>query len=144
LKNSYEQIINILRARSKVEKNMNNNKPIFKCANNMKWQKTKRDGIWEKRLITPEDSPYQNVVLIKAEQGAEIELHQIHNSESIYVLEGTFEAILPDDTKRSLKTGEFCYFPSETSHGLYCTKGPGQYIVIFAPGEKINERKRQK
>lgn len=120
---------------------MSNDRPIFRNANDMNWQPTKRDGIEEKRLITPEDSPYLNVILIKAKQGAEVELHQIHTSESIYVLEGTFEVILPDGNNKSLKPREICYFPPNTSHGLKCIKGPGQFIVIFAPRGKINEKK---
>lgn len=107
---------------------------IVRRSGEMAFSETKRKNVFEKRLILPEESQYQNVVLVEAQQGAEIELHKINNSESIFVLRGTFEVIFPDsseDTK--LEAGDICYFNPETLHGLRCIDGPGQILVIFSP-----------
>ena len=43
-------------------------------------QQTRRAGLSERRLLGPELSQHQNVVLIDAEEGAEVELHRVPNS----------------------------------------------------------------
>jgi len=79
------------------------------------------------------------------EHGAEVEIHQIATSESIFVLGGTFEIILSGSTQR-IGAGDICYFPPKTFHGLRCADGPGQLLVIFAPpgykdGNRSSKRK---
>jgi quercetin dioxygenase-like cupin family protein len=48
------------------------------------------------------------------------------------VLAGMFEVTLADCVKK-LEAGDFYYFPPNSSHGLRCAKGPGQFLIIFAP-----------
>lgn len=98
---------------------------------------TRRSGIKERRLLAAEDSPYQNIAIMDAEHGAEVEVHRVATSESIFVLRGTFEVVLPDSTQ-SISAGDVCYFPPQTLHGLRCAQGPGQFLVIFAPPGRAN------
>jgi quercetin dioxygenase-like cupin family protein len=93
---------------------------------------TRRRGVRERRLLTYEHSSHQNLILIDMEPGAEVELHEVKTSESILVLQGTFEVILPTATE-TLEPGDLCYFPPRTSHAMRCTGGPGQFLVVFAP-----------
>lgn len=122
---------------------MSEDSPILKKSSVLTSQQSRRRGIKERRLLTPEDSPYQNVVLIDAEHGAEVEVHQIATSESLFVLRGTFEVVLPDSTQ-TIRAGDICYFPPKTSHGLRCADGPGQFLVIFAPSGHANESESNK
>jgi quercetin dioxygenase-like cupin family protein len=117
---------------------MSEEHPILRRSSLLIPQQTRRGGIKERRLLLPEDSPHQNVIIVDAEQDAEVEFHQISTSESIFVLEGTFEVILSDSTQ-TLEAGDICYFLPKTSHGLRCTDGPGQFLVIFAPARHSNE-----
>jgi len=112
--------------------------PIFRKSSLLAQQPTRRAGIKERRLLSPEDSSYQNIVIINTDDGAEVELHQITTSESIFVLKGTFEVTLPDSSQ-TLEAGDFCYFPPKTSHGIQCVEGPGQFFVVFAPSKRSIE-----
>lgn len=94
---------------------------------------TRRNGITERRLLTSEDSSHQHVILIDTEYGAEVEFHPVEASESFFVLKGSFEVLLPDSTQ-IIGAGDLCHFPPKTSHGLRCIDGPGQFLVVFAPG----------
>lgn len=96
-------------------------------------QPTRRERIRERRLLTQEESSYQNVVLIETEQDAEVELHEVGNSESLFVLDGQYE-VISSDAAEPLHPGDLVYFPPQTSHGLRCVKGPGRFLAIFAPG----------
>lgn len=117
---------------------MSEARPILRKSSMLKPRQSRRRGIKECVLLASEDSPYQNIVLIDAGHGAEVEVHQIATSESIFVLRGTFEVVLPDSTQ-TISAGDICYFPPRTSHGLRCTDGPGQFLVIFAPPGHANE-----
>jgi quercetin dioxygenase-like cupin family protein len=94
---------------------------------------TRRGGIQERRLITPADSSYQNVVLVDANEDAEVEFHLVVNSESLFILSGTFEVRLNNNDVEVVQPGDLIYFPSNYSHALRCAKGPGQLLAIFAP-----------
>jgi quercetin dioxygenase-like cupin family protein len=120
------------------EARMNKDRMILRKSSLLKSQPTRRRGIKERRLLAPEDSPYQNVAIIDTEPGAEVEIHPISTSESIFVLRGTFEVVLPDSTQ-TIRAGDIYYFPPKTLHGLRCTDGPGQFLVIFAPPGRANE-----
>ena len=98
-----------------------------------KLQSTRRLGVKEHRLLTQSDSSHQNIVFLEADQGAEVELHKIENSESLFILDGHFE-VFSSETKELLKQGDLVYFPPQTSHGLRCIEGPGHFLAIFAPG----------
>jgi quercetin dioxygenase-like cupin family protein len=113
---------------------MTENRPIFIKSNLIEQQPTRRAGIKERRILKPEDSSYQNIVIIEAEEGAIVELHQITTSESIFVFKGIFEITLPDQSQ-TLEAGDLCYFHPMSSHGIRCVKGPGQFLLIFAPSK---------
>lgn len=100
---------------------------------NKKVQPTRRLGVREQRLLTQSESPYQNIVFLETDQGAEVELHKIDNSESLFILDGQFE-VFSSDTSEMLKQGDLVYFSPQTSHGLRCVEGPGRFLAIFAPG----------
>jgi len=106
--------------------------PLIVSSNDVTKVKTRRPGLSARRFLTPADTLDQNVALMEADEGAEIESHVTKTSESFYILEGDFEIIL-EDCDRSLKPGDFCYFYPDTTHGLRCLKGPGRFLVIFAP-----------
>jgi hypothetical protein len=48
---------------------MSKDRMILRKSSLLAPQPTRRRGIKERRLLTPEDSPYQNVALIDAEHG---------------------------------------------------------------------------
>jgi quercetin dioxygenase-like cupin family protein len=111
---------------------MSEQNPIVRKSSHLAQEETRRIGIKERKLLLPEDSPHQNIVLIDADEGAEVELHSIGNSESIIILKGRFEVILPNSIQ-TLEEGDLCYFHPKSAHGLHCTQGPGQFVAIFAP-----------
>ena len=92
---------------------------------------SRRPGIRHRRLLGPE-SPSHHVVLVEADPGATVELHGITTNETLYVLEGRFELLLPEGD-RPLLPGDLAHFPSGTTHGLVCRAGPGRFLAIFAP-----------
>ena len=89
-------------------------------------------GMRQRRLLTENDSAAQNVILVESEMGAEVEMHEIHTSESIFVLEGTFDLLLADRTER-LGANDLAHCEAGSLHGLRCTDGPGRCLVVFAP-----------
>ena len=93
---------------------------------------TRRAGIGERRLLGPELSEQQNLVLIDAEQGAEVELHEVPNSESFFVLEGELLVSGPE-WEEVLKPGDLCYFQPGMEHAVRVTRGPARFLVVFAP-----------
>ena len=108
---------------------------IIRRSSTMEPVPTRRRGIAERNLLTAGDSSYQHLVLIDAEYGSDVELHSVETSESIFVLKGSFEVLLPDTTQ-IIGTGDLCYFLPKTVHGLRCIDGPGQFLAIFSPGKK--------
>jgi quercetin dioxygenase-like cupin family protein len=109
---------------------------LIQRSTSMEATPTRRSGISERRLLVHEQSAFQNVVLVDTEQSAEVEFHQISNSESIFILEGQYEVIGPNSIV-VLSKGDFCYFEPGSSHGLKCSQGPGRILVVFAPGAPI-------
>ena len=105
------------------------------CSSAMIAQPTRRKGISERRLLTCADSHQQNIVLIEIEQGAEVEVHEVSNSESLFILEGEYE-VLSSDTTETLYPGDLVHFPPRTFHGLRCAEGPGRFLAIFAPAKQ--------
>lgn len=92
---------------------------------------SRRRGIRHRRLLGA-DSPSHHVVLVEADAGATVELHEISTNETLYILEGGFELLLPEGP-RVLEPGDLAHFPSGTTHGLVCRRGPGRFLAIFAP-----------
>jgi quercetin dioxygenase-like cupin family protein len=95
-------------------------------------QQTRRAGFSERRLLGPALSKHQNVVLIDAEEGAEVELHRVPNSESFFVIQGELQVSGPD-FEESLRPGDFCHFRPGMSHAVSVVAGPAQFLIIFAP-----------
>jgi len=113
---------------------MTEDKPVVRKSSQLTPQPTRRQGIRERRLLFPKDSPQQNIVLIDADEGAKVEIHEITTSESIYVLMGSFEVTFEESGSKHLGPGDLCHFRAGTSHGLCCIQGPGQFLAVFAPG----------
>ena len=100
----------------------------------------RRRGFTERRLVGPAQSVEQNLVLIEADTGSEVELHPVSNSESLFFFEGVFEVTAPgNQVPMPLGAGDMVYFPPGASHGLRCITGPGRYLVVFAPAAKAAE-----
>ncbi|KOF07232.1 hypothetical protein AC739_19545, partial [Planococcus glaciei] len=114
---------------------MSQEKFLYRKSTLLEPKQSRREGLKERLLLSQRESCHQNVVLVDIEQDAEVELHQIQNSESIFVLKGIFEVILQDSTQR-IEPGDLYYFPPHTSHGLICKEGPGQFLAIFSPSGK--------
>ncbi len=93
---------------------------------------TRRAGIRERVLLSKEECPHQNLVLLDIDKGAVVEEHPFFTSESFFVLEGTIEITTPDACVL-LGKGDLCHLPSGAIHGLRCVEGPGQILCIFAP-----------
>ncbi len=93
---------------------------------------TRRAGFTERRLLTGADSPYQNVILVDAVAGAEVELHPVPNSESIFMVSGRAE-VFDGSTRSVLGPNDFVHFPPGAAHGMKIVEGPARYLVIFAP-----------
>ncbi len=92
----------------------------------------RRPGFTERRLLTGPDSPHQNVILVDAVEGAEVELHPVPNSESIFMVAGAAE-VFDASTRQKLGPGDLAHFPPGASHGMKIVSGPARYLVIFAP-----------
>jgi quercetin dioxygenase-like cupin family protein len=104
----------------------------------MKPQATRRSGLLERRLLIPERSEHQNLVLVDAEEGAEVELHKVHNSESFFVLRGELLVSGPG-FEESLGPGDLCHFHPGMKHAVRIVSGPAQFLVVFAPGRSSGE-----
>ncbi|MBJ95934.1 MAG: hypothetical protein CMP23_15840 [Rickettsiales bacterium] len=97
---------------------------------------TRRAGLWERRLLGADVSHQQNLVLIDAEPGAEVELHYVQNSESFFVLAGCLRVSAPGFSAE-LGPGDLCYFPPGTAHGVEVVEGPARFLVVFAPARAV-------
>ena len=108
------------------------NQPLIRRAQEIPVVPTRRSGIKQQPFLGPADSAHQNILLIQAEQDAEVEVHHVANSESFFLLEGRLRVFGPGFDQR-LGPGDVCYFPEETAHGVTCIEGPCRFLVIFAP-----------
>ena len=101
-------------------------------------QATRRAGLLERRLLGAEWSAHQNLVLIDAEEGAEVELHQVANSESFFVIRGALLVSGPG-VEEALGPGDLCHFHPGMEHAVRIVSGPAQFLVVFAPGRSPGE-----
>jgi quercetin dioxygenase-like cupin family protein len=108
---------------------------IIRSSSKIEAKQSRRQGILERKLLTADDTKFQNVILTETEQGAEVELHEISTSESIFILSGSYEVVL-EIGSHPLNTGDLVFFHPQSSHGLRCVHGPGSYLVIFAPSSE--------
>jgi quercetin dioxygenase-like cupin family protein len=112
---------------------MEKKEPLIRRFETMEPEETHRPGLMVRKLLKGEESRLQNVVLMDADEGVVVELHEIEVSESFFILEGIFEVVLEEGGGRRLEPGDFCHFFPETCHGLQCVHGPGRFLIIFAP-----------
>ena len=110
---------------------------VIKRSTSMDFQETTRKGVREKKLLTADECPDQNLILISIEKGAEVELHQIHCSETIFLLDGELEIIFADENVR-LKSGDCCYFKPGSLHGMRCSDGPARFLAVFSPSKDFS------
>lgn len=108
------------------------NQAIIRQSENVPRRATRRPGLFERRLLTAEDTTYQNIILVDCEPGATVEYHRIRTSESLYILDGKFELEL-DGTKQAIAPGDIVHFPADSFHGLRCLELPGKFLAVFAP-----------
>ncbi|MGD9401484.1 MAG: cupin domain-containing protein [bacterium] len=94
---------------------------------------TRRKGLFERLLLSADDSLYQNVVLFDAREGMEVEYHAIVTGESLFIMSGVHEVIL-EDRRETLTAGDIVYFPPGSEHGMKCVEA-GRYLAIFAPSK---------
>ena len=106
--------------------------PTIRRSSQMPPQQTRRPGLSERRLLGPELSGHQNVVLIDAQEGAEVELHEVPNSESFFVIRGELLVSGPG-FEESLRPGDLCHFRPGMRHAVSVVSGPAQFLVVFAP-----------
>ena len=111
---------------------MDSDAPIFRIARDLPATPGRRPGFRERRLLTREHSPHQNVIHVEADAGAEVEMHPVPNSESLYVIAGTIDFTAPGVTRR-LAAGDLAHFQPGAAHGMKVVEGPAEYLVIFAP-----------
>ena len=106
--------------------------PTIRRSAAMPVKPTRRAGLSERRLLGPGCSEHQNIVLIDAQQGAEVELHQVANSESFFVLRGELLVSGPG-FEEALGPGDLCHFQPGMQHSVSVVSGPAQFLVVFAP-----------
>ncbi|MGD9140603.1 MAG: cupin domain-containing protein, partial [bacterium] len=76
---------------------------------------TRRKGLFERLLLSADDSLYQNVVLFDAREGMEVEYHAIVTGESLFIMSGVHEVIL-EDRRETLTAGDIVYVPPGSEH----------------------------
>ena len=114
---------------------MDDPKPLIRRTGEMTATSTRRPGVRERRLWTTDDCAEQNVVLIDADAGAQVEAHRVANSESFFVVAGRLRIFGPAYEER-LGPGDFCGFAPGMEHGVEVEAGPARFLVVFAPGRR--------
>lgn len=71
------------------------------------------------------------MVKVRFAEGGVGQMHEHYHSQVTYVVAGTFEMTIGEETK-TLKTGDCFYIPPHTMHGCVCT-GEGMLIDVFSP-----------
>jgi quercetin dioxygenase-like cupin family protein len=106
---------------------------VIKKSSEMAPVETRREGLYERLLLSEADSLRQNVVLFDAHEGMEVEYHGVVTGESLFIMSGIHEVIL-EDRRETLTAGDIVYFPPGSGHGMKCIE-PGQYLAVFAPSK---------
>jgi quercetin dioxygenase-like cupin family protein len=99
---------------------------------------TRREGLYERLLLSSSESLHQNIVLFDARAGMEVEYHAIVTGESLFIMSGVHEVVLAD-RRETLAAGDMVYFPPGSEHGMKCVEA-GQYLAIFAPSKAALEK----
>ena len=61
-----------------------------------------------------------------------VEEHPVHNSESLFVVEGQIEVSGPG-FREVLEPGDLCHFTPGMTHGMRVLSASARYLAIFAP-----------
>lgn len=115
-------------------------RPVIITSNDVRPRNTRRKGIKERILLGRMQSSLQNIVMIEASEGAEVEMHEVKAAESIYILSGKFQILTPLNVAYELKVGDLCYCEPGSQHALRCKNGPGVFLAIFAPPRNASTR----
>ena len=110
---------------------------IIRRSTEMSPVETRREGLYERLLLSAEESLHQNIVLFDAREGMEVEYHRIKTGESLFIMSGKHEVIL-QDRREILLEGDLVYFPPGSEHGMKCIE-PGRYLAVFAPSRAALE-----
>ena len=111
---------------------------IIKRSSELTPVETRREGLYERLLLSAADSLHQNIVLFDAREGMEVEYHPIVTGESLFIVSGAHEIVL-EDRRETLTAGDMVYFPPGSEHGMKCIE-PGQYLAVFAPSKAALEK----
>ena len=106
---------------------------VIRKSSDMRPIETRREGLYERLLLSGEDSLHQNIVLFDAAEGMEVEYHAVATGESLFIMSGKHDVIL-EDGRHTLGEGALVYFPPGSKHGMKCLEA-GQYLAIFAPSK---------
>jgi len=71
------------------------------------------------------------MVKVRFKEGGVGQMHEHYHSQVTYVVAGTFEMTIGDETK-TLRTGDSFYIPPHVMHGCLCTE-EGMLIDVFSP-----------
>ena len=106
---------------------------VIKRSSELTPSETRREGLYERLLLSADDSLHQNVVLFDAREGMEVEYHATVTGESLFILSGVHEIVL-EDGRETVVEGDIVYFPPGSEHGMRCIE-PGRYLAVFAPSK---------
>ena len=106
---------------------------VIKRSSELAPVETRREGLYERLLLSADDSLHQNIVLFDSREGMEVEYHAIATGETLFIMSGVHEIIL-DGGRETLAAGDMVYFPPGSEHGMKCIE-PGQYLAVFAPSK---------
>ena len=93
----------------------------------LEWE-TVAEGV-ERQIMGYDD----RIMLVKVnfEEGGIGQMHQHHHSQATYVVSGSFELTIGEET-RTVKGGDAFYIPPHVMHGAIC-KEAGTLIDVFSP-----------
>jgi quercetin dioxygenase-like cupin family protein len=111
---------------------------VVKRSSDMEPAETRREGLYERLLLSSSESLHQNIVLFDAREGMEVEYHRIVTGESLFIMSGVHEVVLAD-RREALTAGDIVYFPPGSEHGMKCMEA-GQYLAVFAPSKAALEK----
>ncbi len=99
----------------------------FLMSEALEWE-TVAEGV-ERQIMGYDD----RIMLVKVnfEEGGIGQMHQHHHSQVTYVVSGSFELTIGEET-RTVKGGDAFYIPPNVLHGAICREA-GTLIDVFSP-----------
>lgn len=94
------------------------------------------DMPWERvdEYITRQIVGYDDTIMmvkVRFAEGGVGQMHEHYHAQTTYVVSGTFEMTIGEETK-TLIGGDSFYIPPHVMHGCVCT-GEGMLIDVFSP-----------